>query len=70
ELRRHRTDEWLAGLTVMAGTYRDALVAGGLQRPDAVADAVTRIHEAMQAFERNPNEALLLQSLLWSLPVL
>lgn len=70
ELRRHRTDEWLAGLTVMAGVYRDALVAGNVQRPDAVAEAVTRIHQAMEAFERNPNEALLLQSLLWSLPVL
>jgi DNA polymerase-3 subunit delta' len=70
ELRRHRTDEWLAGLTVMAGTYRDALIAGRGQRPDAIADAVTRIHQAMEAFERNPNEALLLQALLWSLPVL
>lgn len=70
ELRRHRTDEWLAGLTVIAGVYRDALVAGNVQRPDAVAEAVTRIHQAMEAFERNPNEALLLQSLLWSLPVL
>lgn len=70
ELRRHRTDEWLAGLTVVAGTYRDVLVAGGATRPDDVAAAVTRIHQAMEAFERNPNEALLLQSLLWSLPVL
>ena len=70
ELRRHRTDEWLAGLTVMAGTYRDALVAGGAQRPDAIADAVSRIHRAMEAFEHNANETLLLQSLLWSLPVL
>ena len=70
ELRRHRTDEWLAGLTVVAGTYRDALVAGRAQRPDAIAEAVTRIHHAMEAFERNPNEALLLQALLWSLPVL
>jgi DNA polymerase-3 subunit delta' len=70
ELRRHRTDELLAGLTVIAGAYRDALVAGTVARPAAVADAVTRIHQAMEAFERNPNEALLLQSLLWSLPVL
>lgn len=70
ELRRHRTDEWLAGLTVMAGPYRDALVAGHVQRPDAIADAVARIHRSMEAFERNPNEALLLQSLLWSLPAL
>jgi DNA polymerase-3 subunit delta' len=70
ELRRHRTDELLAGLTVIAGAYRDALVAGGVQRPEAVAGAVTDIHRAMEAFEHNPNEALLLQSLLWSLPVL
>lgn len=70
ELRRHRTDELLAGLTVIAGTYRDALVAGTVARPAAVAGAVTRIHQAMDAFERNPNEALLLQSLLWSLPTL
>jgi len=70
ELRRHRTDELLAGLTVIAGGYRDALVGGSIRRPDAVADAVAHIHQAMEAFERNPNEALLLQSLLWSLPVL
>ncbi len=70
ELRRHRTDELLAGLTVIAGTYRDVLVDGRAQRPEAVADAVVRIHQAMEAFERNPNESLLLQSLLWSLPVL
>jgi DNA polymerase III subunit delta' len=70
ELRRHRTDELLAGLTVLAATYRDALVAGTVARPSGVVDAVTRIHHAMEAFERNPNEALLLQSLLWSLPSL
>ncbi len=70
ELRRHRTDELLAGLTVIAGTYRDALVAGTVARPDAAADAVRHIHEAMETLERNPNEPLLLQSLLWSLPVL
>ncbi len=70
ELRRHRTDELLAGLTVIAATYRDAMVAGTAARPAAVAEAVTRIHQSMEAFERNPNEALLLQSLLWSLPAL
>lgn len=70
ELRRHRTDELLAGLTVIAGTYRDALLAGELDRPDAAADAVRHIHDAMEVLERNPNETLLLQSLLWSLPVL
>lgn len=70
EMRRHRTDELRAGLTVIAGKYRDALVAGDLDRPDAASDAVQHIHEAMETLERNPNEALLLQSLLWSLPVL
>jgi DNA polymerase-3 subunit delta' len=68
ELRRHRTDELLAGLTVVAGTYRDALVAGVTEQPGATGEAVTVIHQAMAAFERNPNEPLLLQSLLWSLP--
>jgi DNA polymerase-3 subunit delta' len=68
ELRRHRTDEILAGLTVIAATYRDALVAGRAHRPTELAEAVSRIHRAMEAFERNPNESLLLQSLLWSLP--
>lgn len=70
ELRRHRTDELLAGLTVIAAGYRDALVGGSVRRPDSVADAVVHIHEAMEALEHNPNEALLMQSLLWSLPVL
>ena len=70
ELRRHRTDELLSGLTVTAGVYRDRLVAGGHPRPGDLAEAVSRIHEAMTALERNPNESLLLQSLLWSLPVL
>ena len=70
ELRRHRTDEWRAGLAVMAGTYRDALVAGTMARPDAPAAAVSRIHVALEALDRNPNEALLLQSLLLDLPSL
>jgi DNA polymerase III subunit delta' len=70
ELRRHRTDELLAGLTVMAGSYRDAMVDGTAGDPTQVATGVARIHAAMEAFERNPNEALMLQELLWSLPVL
>ena len=59
ELRRHRTDELLAGLTVMAGSYRDAMVEGTAGDPTHVAAGVTRIHAAMEAFERNPNEALM-----------
>ena len=70
ELRRHRTDEWRSGLAVIAGTYRDALVAGTSPRPDAPAVAVSRIHAALEALDRNPNEALLLQSLLLDLPSL
>ena len=69
ELRRHRTDELRSGLGVLAGAYRDRLVGGGGHRPEALVDAVTRIHGAVEALERNPNEPLLLQSLLWSLPV-
>lgn len=70
ELRRHRTDELSSGLTVIAGTYRDALVSGSVARPEAAADAVIHIHHALEALEHNPNESLLLQSLLWSMPVL
>jgi DNA polymerase-3 subunit delta' len=70
ELRRHRTDELRHGLSVLAGAYRDALVAGTIDRPGGVASAVTDIHAAIETLERNPNEPLLLQSLLWSLPVL
>lgn len=70
ELRRHRTDELLAGLTVIAGVYRDALAAGGLAHPDRVVEAVHRIHDDMEAFAVNANETLLLQALLWSLPPL
>jgi len=70
ELRRHRTDELRSGLAVLAGSYRDALVRGQLARPEAGATAVTRIHDALEAMERNPNETLLLQALLLELPSL
>ncbi len=69
ELRRHRTDELKSGLTVVAATYRDAL-AHGVSHPDELTDAAVAVHRAIEALERNPNEALLLQSLLWSLPSL
>ena len=68
ELRRHRTDELRSGLGVLAGAYRDLLVAGEQHRPEGLVTAVERIHEALASFEHNPNEPLLLQSLLWSLP--
>jgi DNA polymerase III subunit delta' len=70
ELRRHRTDELRSGLAAIAATYRDALVDGSAPHDDAVIAAVDRIHEAIESFEHNPNETLMLQSLLWSLPAL
>lgn len=70
ELRRHRTDELRSGLTVMASIYRDALVGGDIRRPDSLVAAVQRIHGAIEALDRNPNEALLLQALLLDLPSL
>jgi DNA polymerase-3 subunit delta' len=72
ELRRHRTDELRSGLATLASSYRDALVADPthVARPDAVVDAVGRIHTSLEDLERNPNETLLLASLLWSLPAL
>ncbi len=70
ELRRHRADELRSGLGVLAGAYRDALIGGRLPRPDAGVTAVTRIHAALEAMERNPNETLLLQALLLDLPSL
>ena len=68
ELRRHRTDELRSGLAVIAAAYRDALVAGTAPHPDSVVAAVHRIHQAIEALDNNPNETLLLQALLWSLP--
>jgi DNA polymerase III subunit delta' len=70
ELRRHRVDELRSGLGVLAGAYRDALVRGVLPRPEAGVTAVTRIHASLESMERNPNETLLLQSLLLDLPSL
>ena len=70
ELRRHRVDELRSGLGVLAGAYRDALIADRLPRPDAGVTAVARIHASLEAMERNPNETLLLQALLLDLPSL
>jgi DNA polymerase-3 subunit delta' len=70
ESRRHRTDELRSGLGVLAGSYRDALVVGAATHPDSLVAAVHRIHDSIEALDNNPNETLLLQSLLWSLPTL
>lgn len=68
ELRRHRTDEIRAGLGTMAAVYRDQLTQQRARDIEAAAGAVQRIHEALEALDRNPNERLLLESVLWSLP--
>jgi DNA polymerase-3 subunit delta' len=68
ELRRHRTDELIAGLTTIAGVYRDQLFAGGPADPADAARAVSAAHRAIEAMERNPNETLLLWALLLELP--
>ncbi|MEM8621030.1 MAG: hypothetical protein AAGF73_15030 [Actinomycetota bacterium] len=68
ELRRHRTDELRAGLAAMAGTYRDTATNGGTTDVNGCAGAIARIGRAIEALERNPNERLLLEALLWSLP--
>lgn len=71
ELRRHRTDELRAGLVAMARTYRDVLIEHHeARRPDAFIHAVERIHLTMRHLDRNVNEALALQALLYELPAL
>ena len=68
ESRRYRTDELRSGLAVLAAAYRDALVRAPDRRAGELVAAVRRTFEAVEALERNPNEKLLLQALLWSLP--
>jgi len=74
QVRRARTDELCAGLSALAGSYRDALAgAPGDGRTNAVTErvaAVAAIHEAMRFLDRNVNETLLLQALLLRLPAL
>ncbi|MGQ0617300.1 MAG: hypothetical protein ACT4PW_09970 [Acidimicrobiia bacterium] len=68
ELRRLRTDELRFGLATLAGCYRDAVAAG--RSPGVLVGAVDVIHDANEALVRNPNEALLLQSLFLELSAL
>ncbi len=68
ELRRYRTDELRSGLAAMAATYRDTAVNPATTDVEACAEAVRRIHQAIEMLDRNPNEKLLVESLLWSLP--
>ena len=68
ELRRHRTDELKSGLVSLAAAYRDHLAEGTLPDPAGGVAAVKTIHDAIEALERNPNERLVLESLLLRLP--
>jgi DNA polymerase-3 subunit delta' len=71
EARRFRTDELRMGLATLAGAYRDRLVAGsdGRSVPDIrrAATAVDALDRTAAALARNPNEALLLESLMVTL---
>jgi DNA polymerase III subunit delta' len=71
EERRWRTDALRAGLGALARAYRDRMTAqavrgdaGAAVHAQAAADAVRMITEVAQALPRNPQESLLLQSLL------
>jgi len=71
EERRWRTDELRIGLGVLARAYRDRLVdqvAGNSLGPTtgsrSCEAAIAMITDAAQSLERNPNETLLLESLL------
>jgi DNA polymerase III subunit delta' len=68
ELRRHRTDELKSGLVALAAAYRDRLADGTLPDAGRGVEAVLAVHEAIESLERNPNERLLLESLLLRLP--
>jgi DNA polymerase-3 subunit delta' len=77
EERRWRTDELRAGFAVLAGAYRDRLVAAaGAGRTGAppsgrpeervreLAGAVAMVEQSSAELVRNPNESLLLEALL------
>lgn len=66
QLRRLRTDEIRLGLAELAHRYRLGL-ADPVSAAAAVA-ALDAVHQAGEALVRNPNEELLLQGLLGSLP--
>jgi DNA polymerase-3 subunit delta' len=68
EVRRFVTDELRAGLTTLAGAYRDAMVAGRISADDT-ARAVGAINTTIGALGRNANSTLALQRLVWSLPL-
>ena len=68
QARRHRAEELRFGLATLAGRYREALGDGTGPNAGDVVRAVSAIDAASEALVRNPNETLLLQSLLLRLP--
>lgn len=68
EIRLLREDELGLGLATIAGRYRDRLVDA--PDPEPIVAACARITAASEALVRNPNEALLLEALLFDLPSL
>ena len=72
EQRRHRTEELRYGLTILASRLRDALVGADGPAPAgrdgaALLASLASIDRASRALARNPNETLLLESLLLAL---
>jgi hypothetical protein len=67
-VRRHRMEELRFGLATLSARYRDALADGTGPNAASVVTAVKAIDGAGEALTRNPNETLLLQSLLLRLP--
>ena len=64
EIRKLRVDELRFGLATLSHRYRDRLI----ERSDSGAEAsLAAIQRAIEALRRNPNEPLLLQSLLLDL---
>jgi len=69
EQRRVRADELRAGFAILAGAYRSRLATPGLQarRIASLLAAIDEISAASAALVRNPNESLLVQTLLIAL---
>ncbi len=65
ESRRARVDELRFGLATLARRYTDELATA--RRPQELLDKLAAIQAASEALVRNPNEALLLEDLLFQL---
>jgi DNA polymerase-3 subunit delta' len=65
EVRRQRTDELRTGLAILAGAYRDRMVAAATPAAQrAAADAVALIADLGAGLANNPGELLALQALM------